>query len=255
MTAAPLPILRVLSLNIQVGLETSHYRHYLTRAWRHALPTRHARDNLSRIGGLAAGYDFVALQEADAGSLRTARLNQVAHLAGLAGFPHWQTAITRDLAPFAQHCLGCLSRWPLWHTRYHPLPGRLPGRGALEVEIRPQGCAPLRIIVAHLALTRRARACQLDYLASLAGDGRDTLLLGDLNCDGSELNNHAGLLRSGLRPLHDQHTFPSWAPTRALDHMLASPGVQADTVQVLDARLSDHLPVASEIRLRLHPPG
>lgn len=246
--------LRLLSLNIQVGLETSHYRHYVTRAWRHVLPSRSAHANLDRIARLAAGYDFVALQEADAGSLRTARVNQVAHLARLAGFPHWQTGVTRDLAPFAQHCLGCLSRWPLRRTQYHALPGRLPGRGALEVEIQPEGCAPLRIIIAHLALTRRARAAQLDYLAGLSRGDMDTMLLGDLNCDGHELNGHGGIRAAGLRPLHDQHTFPSWAPTRALDHMLASPGLQVSSVQVLDERLSDHLPVVSEVRLRLGQP-
>ena len=63
--------LRVLSLNIQVGLLTQNYRHYVTRAWRHVLPSRHARENLKRVAALAADYDLVALQEADAGSLRT----------------------------------------------------------------------------------------------------------------------------------------------------------------------------------------
>lgn len=243
--------LRVLSLNIQVGLETTHYRHYVTRAWRHVVPTRGAHANLERIARLAAGYDFVALQEADAGSLRTGRVNQVAHLARLAGFPHWHTAVTRDLAPFAQHCLGCLSRWPLERTHYHPLPGRLPGRGALEVTLRPEGCEPLRVIIAHLALTQRARAGQLSYLSGLVETGMDTLLLGDLNCEGQELAGHAGIKAASLRSLHSQHTFPSWAPTRSLDHMLASPSVQVTRATVLNERLSDHLPVATEIHLRL----
>ncbi len=247
--------LRVLSLNIQVGLETTKYRHYVTRAWRHVVPTRSAQANLERIARLAAGYDFVALQEADAGSLRTGSLNQVAHLARLAGFPHWHAAVTRDLAPFARHCLGCLSRWPLARTHYHALPGRLPGRGALDVTLRPEGFEPLRVIIAHLALTRRARAGQLQYLSGLVVNGDDTLLLGDLNCDGHELAGHAGIRAARLRSLHSQHTFPSWAPTRSLDHMLASPSVQVTQATVLDERLSDHLPVASEIHLRLASAG
>lgn len=246
--------LRVLSLNIQVGLETTRYRHYVTRAWRHVLPSRSAHANLERIAQLAANYDFVALQEADAGSLRTGRINQVAHLARLAGFPYWHAAVTRDLAPFAQHCLGCLSRWPLQRTHYHPLPGRLPGRGALDVSIQPEGCEPLQVIIAHLALTQRARAKQLSYLAGLVTKGSDSLLLGDLNCEHHELTGHAGIVAASLRPLHSQHTFPSWAPARALDHMLASPSVEVTHAMVLDERLSDHLPVASEIRLRLASP-
>ena len=243
--------LRLLSLNIQVGLHTSRYRHYFTYAWRHLLPTRGALDNLERIAALAASYDLVALQEADAGSLRTARLNQVAHLAERAGFPYWHAAVTRDLRPFAQHCLGCLSRWPLESVKYHVLPGWLPGRGALEVEIRPSGCEPLCLIIVHLALGRRARARQLYFLTTLIKNRTDTLILGDLNCDPSELTLHPAVRAAHLRAVHGQHTFPSWRPSRSLDHILATPSVEVISATVLDQRLSDHLPVATEIRLRL----
>lgn len=243
--------LRLLSLNIQVGLHTSRYHHYFTQAWRHLLPTRSALANLERIAALAAAYDLVAIQEADAGSLRTARLNQVAYLAERAGFPHWHAAVTRDLRPFAQHCLGCLSRWPLQAVRYHPLPGWLPGRGALEVEIRPAGCESLRLIIVHLALGMRARARQLHFLARLIDERVDTLLLGDLNCDAKELAAHPGVREAALRAVHSQPTFPSWAPSRSLDHILASRGVEVIGATVLGERLSDHLPVATEIRLRL----
>ena len=35
--------LRLLSFNIQVGISTERYRHYLTRGWQHLLPTRGGR--------------------------------------------------------------------------------------------------------------------------------------------------------------------------------------------------------------------
>jgi len=251
MTESAALSVRVLSLNIQVGLETVHYRQYVTKAWRHLVPTRGAYANLERIAALAANYDVVALQEADAGSLRTARLNQVAHLAKMAGLPYWHAAVTRDLGPFAQHCLGVLSRWPLHQPHYHALPGMLPGRGALEVSIAPEGHDPLRVIVAHLALTRRARATQLHFLANLVQGESDSLILGDFNCERRELDEHAGLQAAGLRSVHAGATFPSWAPTRALDHLLLSPGLVAHNTQVLPLRLSDHLPLSSEIKLRL----
>ncbi len=255
--AAPLPpaapggTVRLLSLNIQFGLNGSRYLHYVTQAWRHVLPTRGARSNLDRIGALAARYDLVALQEADAGSLRTSRLNQVAHLAELGGFPYWHAAVTRDLRPFAQHCLGCLSRWPLHAVKYHALPGLLPGRGALEVEIRPQGCEPLRLIIAHLALGRRSRRRQLDFLAALIGDRTDTIIIGDLNCSAVELSAHSAVRAAGLRGVHSEHTFPSWRPSRALDHVLVTPTVEVISASVLSERVSDHLPIATEIRLHL----
>lgn len=249
--AEPGGTLRLLSLNIQVGLHSSRYRHYVTQAWRHLLPSRGAHGNLERIATLAARYDIVALQEADAGSLRTAQLNQVAHLAERAGFRYWHAAVTRDLRPFAQHCLGCLSRWPLQTVKYHALPGWLPGRGALEVEIRPEGCESLRLFIVHLALGRRARARQLHFLATLIRDQTDAIVLGDLNCDASELGAHDGVRDAGLRGVHNQHTFPSWRPSRSLDHILVTPTVEVIGATVLEERLSDHLPVATEIRLRL----
>ncbi len=242
---------RLLSLNIQVGLQTSSYMHYVTRAWKHLVPTRGARDNLDRIAELASHFDIVALQECDAGSLRTRRLNQVAHLAERAGLPYWEASVTRDLAPFAKHCIGCLSRWPLRQVRSHTLPGKVPGRGALEVEVRPPGYEPLRLIIAHLALSRQARARQLHFLAELVDDRADTLVVGDFNCDLPELHNHQGLQEASLAALHSDSTFPSWRPKRAIDHILATPTVEVLDARVLDARISDHLPVATQIRLKL----
>lgn len=246
-------VIRLLSLNIQVGLNSSRYAHFLTHAWRHAVPTQAARHTLDRIADLAAGYDLVAIQEADAGSLRTARLNQVAHLAERAGFPHWEAAVTRDLHPFARHCLGCLSRWPLASVRRHVLPGWPPGRGALDAVIRAPGCEPLRLIVVHLALGRGTRTLQLAYLAGLVEPFVDTVILGDLNCDTRELDAHPALRAAGLRSVHGQPSFPSWRPSRALDHVLVSPSVEVLGGSVIDTRLSDHLPVTTEVRLRMAP--
>src|SRR5690606_41071041 len=55
--------LRLLSFNIQVGITTQRYHHYLTRSWQHLLPHAGRGVNLRRIGELLADYDLVALQE------------------------------------------------------------------------------------------------------------------------------------------------------------------------------------------------
>ncbi len=242
--------LKVLTLNMQVGMPTEHYRHYFTGAWRHVLPSKGVRHNLDRIAELLADYDVVALQEADAGSLRTAKLNQVEYLAHRAGFPHWHVAVNRNLAPLARHAIGVLSRYPLNDTRHHPLPGRFRGRGALETHVREPGHQPLHLLVAHLALGRLSRERQLSYLADLARPDTDTILMGDFNCEPLELAQHPELRRIGFRPVHQAPTYPSWRPVRSIDHMLVSPSVDSYDTQVLDNRLSDHLPVSTRIRLR-----
>ena len=44
--------LRLLSFNIQVGISTQRYHHYLTRSWQHLLPHAGRAGNLQRIGAL-----------------------------------------------------------------------------------------------------------------------------------------------------------------------------------------------------------
>jgi hypothetical protein len=44
-------------------------------------------------------------------------------------------------------------------------------------------------------------------------------------------------------------TFPSWRPDRQLDHILVSPSIMVERVEVLDHIYSDHLPIAMEVRL------
>ena len=242
--------LRLLSFNMQVGMPTAHYGHYVTGAWRHVLPSRSVRRNLDRIAELARDYDVVALQEADAGSLRTASVNQIEYLARRAGFQHWRLGVNRDLGPFAQHAIGLLSREPLHEVRHHPLPGPMRGRGALEATILDADHHPLQLVVAHLALSRGARARQLHHLAELARPDEDTLLLGDLNCEPDEIAAHPELRRLGFRIVHETPTYPSWQPRRSIDHVLASPSVLTQACLVLPDRLSDHLAVSTEVRLR-----
>src|SRR5689334_8301244 len=93
--------LRVLTYNLQVGLRTGRYGDYVTRAWRHALPGPGAPTGLHEAAKLIRDHDFVAIQEADAGSFRTRFRNQMEFLAHEAEFPYHGLAITRDLHPVA----------------------------------------------------------------------------------------------------------------------------------------------------------
>ena len=83
---APDQRLRLLSYNIHVGARPSHYGHYVTRAWRHLLPGPGMHATLDQMAEMMQGHDFVAVQEADAGSLRTRFVNQLEYLAKRAGY-------------------------------------------------------------------------------------------------------------------------------------------------------------------------
>jgi endonuclease/exonuclease/phosphatase family metal-dependent hydrolase len=73
--------IRLLSYNIQVGMASTRPHHYLTESWKHVLPHAKSYDNLTRIAHAISGFDIVALQEVDAGSLRTSFINQIEYLA------------------------------------------------------------------------------------------------------------------------------------------------------------------------------
>jgi len=239
--------LRLLSFNIQVGISTERYRHYLTRGWQHLLPHNGRAGNLQKIGNLLADYDLVALQEADGGSLRSGYINQVEHLAQLGSFPYWHQQLNRNLGRFAQHSNGVLSRLRPHDIEDHPLPGPA-GRGAILVRFG-EGEDALVVVVMHLALGARTRTRQLAYIRELIGGYRHQVLMGDMNTHAADLLETSPLRDLGLLAPQIEATFPSWRPQRCLDHILLSPTLTLEKVQVLAQPISDHLPVAVEIRL------
>lgn len=240
-------MLRLLSFNIQVGNSTLGYHHYLTRGWQHVLPHSGRTNNLQRIGQLLADYDVVALQEADGGSLRSSYVNQVEHLARLGAFPYWYQQLNRNLGKFAQHSNGLLSRLKPTALEDHPLPGP-PGRGAILMRFG-EGDDAVAVVMMHLALGAKTRALQLSYVRELIGGYRHQVLMGDMNTHANDLLERSPLRDLGLLAPQAQATFPSWRPQRCLDHILISPGLTLGKVGVLPLPISDHLPVAVEIRL------
>ncbi|TLX54818.1 EEP domain-containing protein [Stutzerimonas nosocomialis] len=239
--------LRLLSFNIQVGISTQRYHHYLTRSWQHLLPHPGRAGNLQRIGELLGNYDLVALQEADGGSMRSGYVNQVEHLAQLGAFPYWYQQLNRNLGHFAQHSNGLLSRLEPKTLEDHPLPGPA-GRGAILLRFG-EGQDALVVVMMHLALGARTRARQLAYIRELLGDYRHHVLMGDMNTHASDLLEKSPLRDLGLLAPQVEATFPSWRPQRCLDHILLSPSLALERFEVLAQPISDHLPVAVEIRL------
>ncbi|MFU8813734.1 MAG: endonuclease/exonuclease/phosphatase family protein [Pseudomonadales bacterium] len=241
--------LRFLSFNIQVGIGTAKYRHYFTKGWKHVLPHQGRTLNLQRIAEVVAGYDFVALQEIDSGSLRSNYVNQVQYIADQARFPYWYTQLNRDLGPLAQHGNGLLSRIAPMEMQDHKLPGAIPGRGAIAVRL-PYGDTSVLVVLLHLSLGERSRRLQLEYVRNLI-DGEDhVVLMGDMNSHLSQLLFNSPLAETDLRPVGEmQPTYPAWRPLRALDHVLVSPLLSISDYEVLDCQLSDHLPIAVTLEM------
>ncbi|MCB1777397.1 MAG: endonuclease/exonuclease/phosphatase family protein [Candidatus Competibacteraceae bacterium] len=241
--------LRLLSYNIQSGLSTNKYSDYLTLSWKHLVPVPSRMTNLDGIARILADYDLVGLQEVDAGSLRSGFVNQVKYLADYAGFEHVFDQTNRKIGMISQHSNALLSRICPDAITEHKLPGLIPGRGVLEVRFG-SGADALHVLILHMALGRRGRLRQIEFLANLVCDYRHVILMGDLNCR-SDSREMAVLLASArlCEPAPGLHTFPSWEPDRQLDHILVSPSITVEQVEALGHVYSDHLPIAMQVRL------
>lgn len=241
--------IRLLTFNIQVGINTSSYRHYLTRSWQHFLPHRNRIENLDRIATLLRNYDVVALQECDGGSLRSAYINQVQYLAEAAGIPYWYQQLNRNLGQIAQHSNGLLSRYRPLDVTEHKLPGLIPGRGAIIARYGSED-DPLVLVMMHLSLSKAAQQRQLGYIRELISDYQHVVLMGDMNNHAEELLTQTPLKETNLIPLPDTaHSFPSWRPEKALDHILVSPSLEIRRSEVVSYPMSDHLPIAMDVAL------
>jgi endonuclease/exonuclease/phosphatase family metal-dependent hydrolase len=241
--------LNLLSYNVQAGIESRQYSDYLVQSWKHLLPHPERLVNLARIAQLLRQFDVVGLQEVDAGSLRSSYVDQTQYLASQGAFPHWYRQINRNLAPFAQHSNGLLSRLRPACVTEHRLPG-LPGRGLVLAEFALDDGAILAVGIVHLALGWRARRRQLEYLGQLVHEYPYLVLMGDFNCgcDSKGLRNM--VRRCGMRGLDcELKTFPSWRPRHNLDHILVSHPIEVVSARVVDYALSDHLPISMRIEL------
>jgi endonuclease/exonuclease/phosphatase family metal-dependent hydrolase len=240
--------LRLLSYNIQAGIDTRRYREYVTKGWKHLLPHRERLRNLNLIADMLHGYDLVGLQEVDSGSLRSGFVDMTEYLANRSGYPHWYHQVNRNMGVLAQHSNGFLSRIrPTRVSNYRLPPGN--GRGAMIFEFG-EGPEALVVCSVHLALSRRVRGLQLDYINELVAERKHLVVMGDLNagCDSSEVRTF--IEKVGLtEPACDQATFPSWRPVRRIDHILVSRSIEVSRTRVVDYALSDHLPICVELVL------
>ena len=242
--------MRILTYNIQVAIGSNRYRHYFLHGWKHVMPHGQTVRNLDRIAEVIKPFDVVALQEVDSGSFRTRFVNQAEYLAEKTGFSDWHSLVTRDFGVVAQHTNSLLSRRPPRHVVTHRLPGLMEGRGLLEAEFELEG-RPVSILCTHLALNCRARIRQVRYIADLINDRDSAVLLGDFNCQphsrGIRYFVNQTRLRTGA-PLHA--SYPSWRPSRIIDHILATEDLGLADLATLPDVLSDHLPVGATVHRR-----
>ncbi len=239
--------LSLLSYNLQVGINSSRFSDYLTQSWRHFLPDSTRNVNLSRAADWLSDFDVVALQEVDAGSLRSRYVNQIEFLAQKGGFPHFHQQQNRHFGGLTAHANGVLTKYQSTQVRAHKLPGRISGRGAIEIDIESKN-RKIKIISVHLALGQRARTSQLEYIASLVKNTEHFVIMGDMNCKKEfvyEIFKDAKIIVK-RNPLISP-TYPRWNPKYCYDQIWVSEELKIISSKVLNLGVSDHLPISMKI--------
>ena len=239
--------LKLLSANIQAGSSTRRYSDYATRSWSHVLPAGNKRGALDAIAAVAGDHDIVGLQESDPGSWRSGFTNQTHYLAEHGGFGYWSHQPNRRMGGVASSANGLLSKMEPLEVIDHPLPGRISGRGVLMARFG-EGDSGLTVAIAHLSLGAQSRLTQLSFIAELLQDYPNALLMGDFNCTSDRPEMDVLYRRTRLQPPTCQvHTFPSWKPQRAIDHILVTSALSCHAMQAIPAAASDHLALSVEL--------
>ena len=131
----------------------------------------------------------------------------------------------------------------------YPLPGRIPGRGALWARFG-EGDTRSIVVIAHLSLGPDGAHAPARLHRRLLGHHPNVVLMGDLNTPPASAELKMLYSKTSLEPSHESPaTFPSWRPTRAIDHILVSGSIEVERRWALPHPVSDHLPVAASIVL------
>jgi endonuclease/exonuclease/phosphatase family metal-dependent hydrolase len=215
-----------------------------------------------------ASPDLVGLQEVDVHwGERSKFADQVTALARELGMearfaPIYRLPPANAADPQREFGVALLSKFPIttWRndtiTRLstqdaNPIPA--PAPGLLDAVVDVHGVA-VRVFVTHLdyradpSVRMRQAKETLGYL----GDGPvPTILFGDLNAtpDAEELQPLFKRLHDTMSDRGESLTYPSDAPVKRIDYILASHGFQATAASIPATTASDHRPVVIDLVL------
>lgn len=105
--------------------------------------------------------------------------------------------------------------------------------------------------IVHLALLKDTRQEQINELTEMVNNIKTPIIVaGDFNnFDGAkELNNL--IKNTRLKKIKETFTYPAFHPDKIIDHILISSEIKIKSYEVLKLKLSDHLPVMIDFKIK-----
>jgi len=197
--------------------------------------------------------DIVGLVEADAGSFRMRRGNQVELIAKALGHYHAYESKYGVMSRAARLPLmrkqvnALLTREVIQTERFHYFRS---GVKRLIIELELHG---LTLYLVHLSIRYKTRHEQLRALGRLVRQRKTPCIVaGDFNIfrGPAELEPLLTLAGLELPEASGMATYPSWRPRRQLDFILHSRDVRVQSYFAPAVMFSDHLPVVCDFEVK-----
>jgi endonuclease/exonuclease/phosphatase family metal-dependent hydrolase len=202
--------------------------------------------------------DILALIEVDIGSFRAKRdeavffkeqLHMRSYVEKIKYGEKW-LSLFHHIPILSKQANALISRYALKNVKYHVL-----HEGTKRVVIEATVECPQRItlLLAHLSLGKKTRSRQIEELKKIVNAiDNEVILMGDFNTFNGSLEIIKLLEETKLdyKYLLDTKilTQPSFHPSRCLDYVLYSKGIQVEQYRTLNIHFSDHLPLCVDFK-------
>lgn len=239
--------MRLLSWNIAYGTGgPSSFTNQITRWHNYVFTSPYHLKEITNVVREATP-DITALIEVDMGSFRSRFINQAQYIARDLS-QQWKgetkyglSALSNKIPILRQQGNAVVSALPMkMNNHYFP-------RGMKKLVIDTD-FGDFRLIVVHLALTRRTREHQLHILSELLPRNKPMIICGDFNTLSKSPELIEFKRKLELYSFNEAFlpTFPAFAPDKELDYILASHSIQLHNFRVIPTLSSDHLPLLAD---------
>ncbi len=197
--------------------------------------------------------DIVGLIEVDTGSIRSRKVNQAEKIAAdLSMNTSYETkygakSFNQMLPIVRKQGNAFLAASRVHGETFHYFDT---GIKRLIIELEMEDYA---VFLVHLSLKYRHRHLQLRHLYDLIQKtSKPVVVTGDFNTFWGENEIYLFMKAAGLMSanIESRPTYPSRSPRKELDFVLYQDGIEVTNFEVLDVRLSDHLPIICDFELR-----